>query len=749
MADLRIVDAPDLPLEELTGEVKIPTGGKGNYAVKAGDVATFVEQSKDLANKTFVNSSSNGVKALLDAHKNDKENPHSVTKAQIGLGNVDNTADLDKPVSNATSATITTAVNSSSNGVKALLEAHTNNVNNPHGVTKAQIGLGNVDNTTDLDKPVSDATSSAIITAISALGTASEYDVEDLPVTQKQRDELVGAVESVADLIAIQNPQNGQTVYVKSHFPDLLLGAGVYQFEQLSKKTPNNGAWVGAVGGVWVLVSPLHFENFGVVNDGTDQSTKIQACIDFADSQNIYSYGFEKPNTYCLSKSIVFKPYLSSSVSTFYSAEKRLKITTNGAKLKPLAPIVMVKIHREHVSFDSLEGYAPWASVVIGATLLRLGLHDDPEYPPEYRRGASFFSVGSLIATNINAGVQFCPSSSNPAGNTYGAYYHNFTEIIYRNVKYGLLLDLAIDGKNQTTRCSIGSYKHNGGSCAFLGLNVETFSIDSFYTENLNAESTEYPLASNRAVYIPKKPSNATTFSNHTVKITGSCEDVPYPIFCEASNCEINIVPANFRTGDQKSLVGNYNSGYGGTGVMSGCTDLNEFTFPYQTSRSATVNIQAGSVGVASLPAGMTECYGNIQYLVTSSSMSIEGVQVFHSIYPVVGVFIRKASGVAPVFGAWSRIDKNTSLLRHSSVTDVNANTLKIDGERVTYGASFSLAQGVALNSPTGGEFYGAIEWIPSVGSQGVQMAYGTYPDVVKKRNFSTAWSVWKTIALT
>jgi len=38
----------------------------------------------------------------LDTHIADTSNPHSVTKEQVGLGNVDNTSDLDKPVSDAT-----------------------------------------------------------------------------------------------------------------------------------------------------------------------------------------------------------------------------------------------------------------------------------------------------------------------------------------------------------------------------------------------------------------------------------------------------------------------------------------------------------------------------------------------------------------------------------------------------------------------------------------------------------------------
>lgn len=38
-------------------------------------------------------------KESLNDHISDKNNPHNVTKAQVGLGNVDNTSDIDKPVS--------------------------------------------------------------------------------------------------------------------------------------------------------------------------------------------------------------------------------------------------------------------------------------------------------------------------------------------------------------------------------------------------------------------------------------------------------------------------------------------------------------------------------------------------------------------------------------------------------------------------------------------------------------------------
>lgn len=53
-------------------------------------------------NKSNLVSAINENKDSIDAHIADTNNPHSVTKDQVGLGNVDNTSDLDKPISTAT-----------------------------------------------------------------------------------------------------------------------------------------------------------------------------------------------------------------------------------------------------------------------------------------------------------------------------------------------------------------------------------------------------------------------------------------------------------------------------------------------------------------------------------------------------------------------------------------------------------------------------------------------------------------------
>ncbi len=85
MSTLRISDAPLIP--DVNGTEKIPTGGRGDYAVSVDQLKTFAQ---------------GGLPQQLEEHINDLENPHNVTKDQVGLENVDNTSDVNKPISTLT-----------------------------------------------------------------------------------------------------------------------------------------------------------------------------------------------------------------------------------------------------------------------------------------------------------------------------------------------------------------------------------------------------------------------------------------------------------------------------------------------------------------------------------------------------------------------------------------------------------------------------------------------------------------------
>lgn len=81
------------------------------------------------------------VNTKVDSHIANKSNPHGVTKAQVGLGNVNNTSDADKPVSTAQATAIADAKAAGTNA-QTNLTTHIQNTSNPHGVTRDQLGMG-------------------------------------------------------------------------------------------------------------------------------------------------------------------------------------------------------------------------------------------------------------------------------------------------------------------------------------------------------------------------------------------------------------------------------------------------------------------------------------------------------------------------------------------------------------------------------------------------------------------------------
>lgn len=73
-------------------------------------------------------------------------------------------------------------IDTSISNVQNNLNAHINNRTNPHRVTKEQIGLDQVDNTSDANKPISNATQTALNGKFSATdGNALKQTIEDMP----------------------------------------------------------------------------------------------------------------------------------------------------------------------------------------------------------------------------------------------------------------------------------------------------------------------------------------------------------------------------------------------------------------------------------------------------------------------------------------------------------------------------------------------------------------------------------------
>jgi len=133
----------------------------------------YVDEDLALINNNFSTlNTDKAEQSALNAHEADNDNPHKVTKDQVGLGNVPN-IDTSEAIENSHTHTNKTILD---NIEVALTEQeklryqtgyeHTLETDNPHNVTKAQVGLSNVDNTSDASKPLSIATINALATKL-------------------------------------------------------------------------------------------------------------------------------------------------------------------------------------------------------------------------------------------------------------------------------------------------------------------------------------------------------------------------------------------------------------------------------------------------------------------------------------------------------------------------------------------------------------------------------------------------------
>ena len=129
---------------------KLNSGLNGDITNALNEAKAYTDAAKTALNKLISDESSarqaadTTITNNLNAHINNKSNPHGVTKAQVGLGNVQNLAPADMPVSTAQAASIADA---KAAGTKAQtdLSTHANRRDNPHNVTRAQLGLATTD----------------------------------------------------------------------------------------------------------------------------------------------------------------------------------------------------------------------------------------------------------------------------------------------------------------------------------------------------------------------------------------------------------------------------------------------------------------------------------------------------------------------------------------------------------------------------------------------------------------------------
>lgn len=301
MADVLVtgIKIGDMPLKgTVSGDEKLPTGDVGDLAVTPNQIKNFTIQEGNLVNQEQLDD------AIESVGQTTSGLAGRVQTLEDRTSNINNTADLDKPISNATQAALDLKANKadvydktqvynktetySKTEVNNLLSSKVSSVNGKTGevvlapkdiasvgsnfltVNPSFDGIPEILDKGGIKDPVANA-------QVQALLNRSEYLIN----------RRLGKVATIADLQAIPNPFDGQIMLVVSYYDGYAVenpysgpvGGGIFIYNS-AKSTVNNG---GTVINGWVRVVEdfVSIDDFGAhpSKDFTTNSNAINAAL--------------------------------------------------------------------------------------------------------------------------------------------------------------------------------------------------------------------------------------------------------------------------------------------------------------------------------------------------------------------------------------------------------------------------------------------------------------------------------------
>lgn len=206
-------------------------------------------------------------------------NPHNVTKAQIGLGNVDNTSDAAKPISTATQAAIDLLVPKTT-----IVNGHALSANVT--VTAADLGIGTSDSPTWTGAMLSGLTANSILyangsKAISSATLGSNLQLSAGALSIKSALTGINSVTSATgQALTFSTGTSGTAITINS--ADNKVGIGGIAAAPL-ELFGSGATWFKVIRGT--EASPNAFVEFGIVGAANDFANGTAA------NDTIYKYG--------------------------------------------------------------------------------------------------------------------------------------------------------------------------------------------------------------------------------------------------------------------------------------------------------------------------------------------------------------------------------------------------------------------------------------------------------------------------
>lgn len=336
MADLRIADAPEIALEDITGNEKIPTGGYGNSAVTINNLGQFAKTALSLATEAYVSNAVGqkenkitltGVNLTPSSTYSDvpqtnnmilntihqdllnrmewiKDNVSVITDHQA----LQNRGVTNTHPSTAISHNVTSNVSIELETIKNdILRIETETIPEVSNqiVGKQDVIVNDVNLTaTSALTAVPSTNNAALNSSLQALMNRDEFrsihnnlsgrdvsgahpasSISDGLETQKTINDLtVRRFDSIEDLISYNPRSNGQVVYVKSYYSGFGLGGGIFTYDS-SKSSINDGVVIFNGWCRQLKDNTITSEMVGITSD-SDSTAKLDTLAAFMNGKS-------------------------------------------------------------------------------------------------------------------------------------------------------------------------------------------------------------------------------------------------------------------------------------------------------------------------------------------------------------------------------------------------------------------------------------------------------------------------------